>query len=100
MYSRDFGGIKSDGQLYNYEREYNESRNRNGSVDEYEYRNERECEHHEPTPCEKSKGIRLDFLRNMQLDDLILIGIGLLLLLDSDGDNDIFVLLIALLFIF
>ena len=90
MYSRDFGGIKSDGQFYNYEREYNESRNRNSSVDEYEYRNEREYEHHEPTPCEKPKGVRLDFLRNMRLDDL----------LDSDGDNDIFVLLIALLFIF
>ena len=23
MYNRDFGGIKSDGQLYNLEREYN-----------------------------------------------------------------------------
>ena len=25
IYSRDFGGIKSDGQLYNLEREYNQS---------------------------------------------------------------------------
>ena len=29
MYSRDFGGIKSDGQLYDLEREYNESRRQN-----------------------------------------------------------------------
>lgn len=97
MYSRDFGGIKSDGQLYNYEREYNESRMQRDSSDDYEYRSAKESERIENTPCEKSKGLRLDFLRDMRLDDLLLIGIGLLLLLDADGDNDIFVLLIALL---
>lgn len=46
------------------------------------------------------RGKGLDFLRDLKLDDLILIGIGLLLLLDSDGENDIFTLLIVFLLIF
>lgn len=97
MYSRDFGGIKSEGQLYNYEREYNESRNSR------DYREEEQTEHNgqeTPKPCEPSKGFKLGFLRDLKADDLILIGIGLLLLLDSDGENDIFVLLIAFLLLF
>ncbi len=100
MYSRDFGGIKSDGQLYNYEREYNQSRMQRDLSDNYEYRDIKENENVESPRNEKGKGLRLDFLRDMRLDDLILIGIGLLLLLDADGDNDIFVLLIALLLFF
>lgn len=101
MYSRDFGGIKSEGQLYNYEREYNESRNRS----EYPPESGREHIHgadecEEPRKDDKPKGLKLDFLRDLRLDDLILIGIGLLLLLDSDGENDIFVLLIAFLLLF
>lgn len=87
MYSRDFGGIKSEGQLYNLEREYNQSRN----GQDYEKMPER---------VEKPKGLKLDFLRDLKLDDLILIGIGLLLLLDSDSENDIFVYLIAFLLFF
>ena len=95
MYNRDFGGIKSEGQLYNYEREYNESRERA----------ERECERVKPTEMpepkrETKKGLRLDFLRDLKLDDLILIAIGILLLLDSDGDNDMFVLILAFLLFF
>ena len=100
MYSRDFGGIKSDGQLYNYEREYNESRRQQDSRDDYECRDIKEKEDDILPNCEKGKGLRLDFLRNLRIDDLILIGIGLLLLLDADGENDIFVLLIALLLFF
>lgn len=101
MYNRDFGGIKSEGQLYNYEREYNRARDQND-----EYGRPREEERNSPEPCEpphereRKKGLRLDFLRDMKLDDLILIGIGLLLLLDSDGENDMFALLIAFLLIF
>lgn len=93
MYSRDFGGIKSEGQLYNMEREYNESRR----FDDYPP-HEQECTH--LPEKEKSKGFKLDFLRNLEIDDLILIGIGILLLLDSEEDNDIFVLIIALLLLF
>ena len=103
MYNRDFGGIKSEGQLYNYEKEYNESRARA----EREYAAEREYEKEAPEEntqavreCGKKKGIKLDFLRDMRLDDLILIAIGVLLLLDSDGDNDMFVLIIAFLLFF
>ncbi len=97
MYSRDFGGIKSEGQLYNYEREYNESR------DDRDCREQEHTEHNgqeAPKPCERSKGLKLGFLRDLKIDDLILLGIGLLLLLDSDGENDIFVLLIAFLLLF
>lgn len=92
MYSRDFGGIKSEGQLYNFEQEYN----RSGGYESYSQQQPEEV-HHEPP---KQKGLRLDFLRNLKLDDLILIGIGLLLLLDSDEENDIFTLIIALMLMF
>lgn len=99
MYSRDFGGIKSEGQLYNYEREYNESRER--AEREYERSAEKEpCAEREAPVCERKKGLRLDFLRDLKLDDLILIAIGILLLLDSDGDNDMLVLLLAFLIFF
>ena len=94
MYSRDFGSIRSEGQLYNMEREYNEARNnaeRGESEAEAAYSEKQSCE-----PKAK-RGLRFDFLRDIAIDDLILIGIGILLLLDSDGENDIFVILIALL---
>lgn len=94
MYSRDFGGIKSEGQLYNLEREYNDSRR----YDDYPPPEpERKYELPEKP---KGKGFNLDFLRNLKLDDLILIGIGILLLLDSDGENDIFAIIIALMLMF
>ena len=90
MYSRDFGGIKSDGQLYNLEREYGDSLRQ-------EHREKEDCAQEERLP---KKSFSLDFLRDLKLDDLILIGIGILLLLDSDGENDIFVFLIAFLLMF
>ena len=96
MYSRDFGGIQSEGQLYNYEREYNEAR-------KYEESNdikEENCEKQLPVAnTKKGSGKGLSFLRDLKLDDLLLIGIGLLLLLDSDEENDIFSILIAILLI-
>lgn len=92
IYSRDFGGIKSEGQLYNLEREYNQSRR----YEDYESRyDERDNCHEKP----KGKGA-LDFLRHLEIDDLILIGIGILLLLDSDEENDVFLLIIALMLLF
>lgn len=100
MYSRDFGGIKSDGQLYNYEREYNESREQHEPQNRFDYNETRESQEAGLQTHDRGKGLKLDFLRDLRLDDLILIGIGLLLLLDADGDNDIFVLLIALLLFF
>ena len=92
IYSRDFGGIKSDGQLYNLEREYNQARRYENYENRYDEREN--C----PEPP-KSKGA-LDFLRRLEIDDLILIGIGILLLLDSDEENDIFLLMIALVLLF
>lgn len=93
MYNRDFGGIKSEGQLYNMEREYNQNRN-------YEpfTQNEEDCKIQPEVP--QKRLFKADFLRNLKLDDLILIGIGLLLLLDSEEENDIFTLLIALMLLF
>ena len=89
MYSRDFGGIRSEGQLYNLQQEYAET-----------HRDYTKHSEEPPRNIQKPKGLGLDFLRDLKIDDLILIGIGLLLLLDADGDNDIFVLLIALLLFF
>jgi hypothetical protein len=99
LYNRNFGGIKSEGQLYNYEREYNESRERAERESEAETVKEASEERREPV-VDRKKGLKLDFLRDLRLDDLILIAIGLLLLLDSDGDNDLFVLIIAFLLFF
>lgn len=99
MYNRNFGGIKSEGQLYNYEREYNESRERAARDAETEIAREAAEERREPV-CERQKSTKLGFLRDLRLDDLILIAIGILLLLDSDGDNDLFVLIIAFLLFF
>ncbi len=104
MYSRDFGGIKSEGQLYNMEREYNENRENRENREKTEAHREPVFESPQngeiSVKQEKQKGLRLDFLRDLKLDDLILIGIGLLLLLDSEGENDIFVLIIAFLLLF
>lgn len=99
MYSRDFGGIKSDGQLYNYEREYNEAR-ANGYEQADEPSRQASYSEHRQEGIAKPAGRSLDFLRNMSIDDLLLIAITLLLLLDSDGDNDIFALLVVFLLLF
>jgi hypothetical protein len=90
MYSRDFGGIRSEGQLYNFEREYNEARS-------FEQKSE---DHKEACPETVRRKGPLDFLRTLEIDDLILIGIGILLLLDSEEENDILVLIIALMLLF
>ena len=95
MYNRDFGGIRSEGQLYNYEREYNAAREQAKAEAE-----RTKPEENAAPVCESKKGLRLDFLRDLRLDDLILIAIGILLLLDSDGDNDMFVLILAFLLFF
>ena len=42
----------------------------------------------------------LDSLRELKLDDLLIIAIGILLLLDSGSDNDMIVLLIAAMLLF
>lgn len=94
MYSRDFEGIKSEGQLYNMEQEYN----RQHCDTHSEEASPPDC--HVPIPEHEPKKPGLSFLKNLEIDDLILIGIGILLLLDSDEENDILILIIALLFFF
>lgn len=101
MYNRDFGGIKSDGQLREFENSW-QSRSDGGY---------RACPSPEPPGCpvcpppeqscpKPSKRLfDFGFLRDIQIDDLILIGIGILLLLDSDANNDMLVLLILALLI-
>lgn len=97
MYSRDFPGIKSDGQLYELEREAShrdEWRNGYGGAPR------EECAPPPPPPPIPEEKPRkslfdLDILRSIKLDDLLLIGIAALLLLDSDGNNEILILLIA-----
>ena len=93
MYNRDFGGIKSEGQLYNFEQEYNASRRQEEPPSSESSASQNPCER-DASPS------RNGLFRNLQIDDLILIGIGILLLLDSEQNNDIFVLVLALLLIF
>ena len=87
MYNSSYGGIESDGTLHKMSRE--------------QWQNIPHEEHPENTPAFKDekcgkKGIfGSSFLKNLEIDDLILIGIAILLLLDGDGDNDIFVFVIA-----
>ena len=98
MYSRNLGGIKSDGQLLEMQEEL-----RRSYAEEHEPEPEPQAALPSPPPPKAEGGKRLldlGFLKNIQIDDLILIGIGILLLLDSDGGNDMLVLLIALMLFF
>ena len=99
MYNRDFGGIKSEGQLYNMEQEYRYSQ----SPQNYQSQEpQEEAKEVIPLPEKHNRKGKsaLSFLKNLNADDLILIGIGLLLLLDSEEENDMLVLIIALLLFF
>ncbi|MBQ9793375.1 MAG: hypothetical protein IKK06_06175 [Clostridia bacterium] len=92
MYSREMGGIQSDGQLYGM--------NRPAPVPEREepaaetFREQKPCKD-EP----KRKGLLdLSFLHDLKIEDLLLIAIGFLLLTDGDGENnDLLIILVALL---
>ena len=92
MYSREMGGIQSDGQLYGM--------NRSAPVPEREepaaetFREQKPCKD-EP----KRKGLLdLSFLHDLKIEDLLLIAIGFLLLTDGDGEhNDLLIILVALL---
>ncbi|MBP5155418.1 MAG: hypothetical protein J6252_02415 [Clostridia bacterium] len=94
MYSRDFGNIRSEGTLYNMEHGfYDPVRDR-----AEEERGEREA--HAEKPRRPLAAGLLDSLRELKLDDLLIIAIGILLLLDSGSDNDMIVLLIAAMLLF
>ena len=97
MYSREMGGIKSDGQLYGM--------NRPAPSPERTEEPAREVFREvfpEQPPCKeepKRKGLLdLSFLHDLKIEDLLLISIGFLLLTDGDGENnDLLILLVALL---
>lgn len=101
MYSRDFGeGIRSEGNLRDY------MRSAVPPPEEKELPKTETKEETAVTPVFGTKGgdgivgsIK-KLLRDIEIDDLILIGIGILLLLDSDTDNDTLVLLILLMLFF
>lgn len=127
MYSRDFGGIRSDGQLKEFEnnwrnqytqKEYTENSQIKPGIPYYEHseperiKTDHDTFHNEPpvqescpqtpltSPTKSLFNINLDFLKKIQIDDLILIGIGILLLLDSDANNDMLIILIAMMLFF
>lgn len=114
MYSRDFGSIRSDGQLRefenNWQKQYSEKikhteEPRADTVfvpiqSPAEKAEAVPVQEHCEKPPEKKSLLNLDFLKNIQVDDLILIGIGILLLLDSDTSNDMLIILIALMLFF
>ena len=88
MFNSSYGGIESDGMMNNLRREQFNVQNNEAA----------ESSAIKQNGCEKSdkKGFfGSSFLKNIETDDIILIGIALLLLLDGDGDNDIFVFIIA-----
>ena len=86
MYNSSYSGIESDGMLHNMRMEHPQ---------QVEEKREAEVFRHDYQKNEKKGVFGSSFLKNIQLDDLILLGIALLLLLDGEEDNDIFVFVIA-----
>jgi hypothetical protein len=87
MFNSSYGGIESDGMLHGMRPEP-------PRMEENE-KKDAEAFSHNTRPKEKKGIFGSSFLKNLQTDDLILIGIALLLLLDGEEDNDIFVFIIA-----
>ncbi|HAN21426.1 MAG: hypothetical protein A2Y15_09290 [Clostridiales bacterium GWF2_36_10] len=131
MYSRDFGGVRSDGQLREFEnnwqnqytqKQYTESvqSETRSETPVYESNQSEQKQYHSDNiglhgdaPVIESSAIQsltsrmkglfnfnLDFLKKIDIDDLILVGIGILLLLDSDTSNDMWIILIAIMLFF
>jgi len=107
MYSRNFGGVRSDGQLKDLEKNWGKGY----TEQNYGYEQKGQpaqaipvsapVRDYEAQPAQKKLlNFNLDFLKNIQIDDLILIGIGILLLLDSDASNDMLIILIAMMLFF
>ncbi len=83
MFNSSYGGIESDGMYQQMQKEHQASQNGNN------------LETSEVFKPEKKRGFGSSLFKNIETDDLILLGIAILLLLDGDGDNDIFVFIIA-----
>ena len=87
-YSRDFGGIKSDGM---YSEAFGDAFGQTQP--------EPPVPTAEPTVSASGRGQRdlidLSFLKRLEIDDLLIIAIGILLLLDSDISSDMILLFAA-----
>ncbi|MFA6730530.1 MAG: hypothetical protein WCR95_06005, partial [Eubacteriales bacterium] len=84
MYSRNYGGIQSEGQLYNLQNELKESQREEPCELEAAPACKTGCSLGRSSIFDKFRGI----FTNFDIDDLILIAIGVLLLLDGDSSND------------
>lgn len=95
MYSREMGGIRSDGQLYGMRQNLTEE----PSSETFSREPPREEPPPPPPPAKGRKGLLdLSFLHDLKTEDLLLLAIGFLLLTDNGEDNnDLLILLVGLL---
>lgn len=108
-YSREIGGIRSDGQLYELQRKLQqESENpppqeqaQTEPVHERAQEAMASCVPPQTAPPTRGGLFNLSFLQDLKMDDLLLLAIGFLLLTDSGQErNDLLFLLIGLLLLF
>ena len=112
-YSREMGGIRSDGQLYELQRRMQQDPPQPPPQEQMTQEQVREqipedpaqetMAQHAPPPKAPDRGgiLNLSFLRDLKLDDLLLLAIAFLLLTDSGQErNDLLFLLIGLLLLF
>lgn len=106
-YSREMGGIRSDGQLYELQRRLQqESADPPPPPQEepiHESAQETMAPYAPPQKAPPDRGglFNLSFLHDLKMDDLLLLAIGFLLLTDSGQErNDLLFLLIGLLLLF
>lgn len=99
MYSRNFGGIETDGQLLKIQKEREKEFIENYAPPKIEEEKPavEACENKPLSFLTKQGGILGGILNNWSIDDLILIGLTIYLLTDNNHDNDIFVILLVLL---
>ncbi len=84
MYSRDFGGVQSDG-IYS------------GVLRDVSEQQQPPSEPAFSPAAERNRNSLIDFsfLKRLETDDLLIIAIGILLLLDSDISGDMILLFVA-----
>lgn len=105
-YSREMGGIRSDGQLYELQRRMQQEPPGDVPREQVQVHEEPAQEAMaQPAPPPKAPEggglFHLSFLRDLKMDDLLLLAIGFLLLTDSGQErNDLLFLLIGLLLLF
>lgn len=110
-YSREMGGIRSDGQLYELQRRLQQE-SENPPPPPQQEQAQAEPVHesaqeamasYAPQTAPPNRGglFNLSFLHDLKMDDLLLLAIGFLLLTDSGQErNDLLFLLIGLLLLF